>query len=268
MMTPMENAIELSSIGLKVVPVHTPINVGGVITCTCKMGAGCKSIGKHPIPFKWSEAASGDTDAIKSWWRTFKKANLGIVAGKQSGIVVLDIDPRHSGNESLDDLQVKMGKLPDTATVMTGSGGLHLYFKHPGGLVKNSAGALGAGIDVRGDGGFVVGPGSLHQCGGFYDWEASSAPTDVGFAEMPQWLQKLIYEPPKQKIPTTEASGFVIEGGRNVWLTSLAGSIRRKGCGYKPIMAALWYANLESCNPPLDKMEVEKIAKSILRYAE
>lgn len=268
MKSPMENAIDLTTFGLKVVPVHTPINTDGVISCTCKAGCACKSIGKHPIPFKWSEAASGDESSIKAWWRTFKNANLGVVAGMQSGVVVVDIDPRHGGNDSFDDLQGRMGKLPETATVMTGSGGLHLYFKHPGGVVKNSAGSLGAGIDVRGDGGFVVGPGSIHQCGGFYDWEASSAPIDVGFAVMPQWLQKLVYEPPKQKKLPTESGGVVIEGGRNVWLISLAGAIRRKGCGYKPIMAALWYANIESCNPPLERDEVEKIARSILRYAE
>ncbi len=268
MKSPKENAMELISLGLKVVPVHTPINKDGVISCTCKAGAGCKSIGKHPIPFKWGEAASNEPDSIKAWWRTFQKANLGVVAGQASGVVVVDVDPRHGGNDSLDDLQVKMGKLPDTATVITGSGGLHIYFKHPGGVVKNSAGALGAGIDVRGDGGFVVGPGSLHSSGGFYEWEASSEPLDVGFAVMPPWLQKLIYEPPRTKTSPIENNGSVIEGGRNVWLTSLAGAVRRKGCGYKPVFAAIWYANLESCNPPLEKEECEKIAHSILRYEQ
>lgn len=266
MKSPKENAMELISLGLKVVPVHTPVSKDGVISCTCKAGAGCKSIGKHPIPFKWVEAASKEADSVKAWWRTFQKANLGVVAGQSSGVVVVDIDPRHGGNDSLDDLQVKMGKLPDTATVITGSGGQHIYFKHPGGIVKNSAGALGVGIDVRGDGGFVVGPGSLHSSGGFYEWEASSEPLDVGFAVMPQWLQKLVYEPPRVKTSPIESDGVVIEGGRNVWLTSLAGAVRRKGCGYKPVFAAIWFANLESCNPPLEKEECEKIANSILRY--
>jgi hypothetical protein len=267
MKKPMDHAMELIGLGLKVVPVHTPINKNGVIVCTCTQGAGCRSIGKHPIPNKWVEAASKETDSVKAWWRNFRTANLGVVAGSQSGIVVVDIDPRHGGNDSLDDLQAKKGKLPDTATVITGSGGLHIYFKHPGGVVKNSAGALGLGIDVRGDGGFVVGPGSLHASGGYYEWEASSEPADVGFAEMPQWLQKLIYEPPKAKAQQVDSDSPVIEGGRNVWLTSLAGAIRRKGCGYKPIFAALWYANVEACNPPLDRDEVERIARSILRYA-
>lgn len=267
MKKPLEYALDLVQMGLKVVPVHTPINKEGVIQCTCSVGVGCRSKGKHPIPNKWAEAASNDKMSIKAWWSKFRTANLGVVTGKQSGVVVIDIDPRHGGNDSLDDLLVKMGKFPDTATVITGSGGLHIYFKHPGGVVKNSAGALGVGIDVRGDGGFVVGPGSLHECGGFYEWEASSEPSETGFADMPNWLQKLIYEPPKAKIAIPENDGRIIEGGRNTWLISLAGAIRRKGCGYKPIFAALWYANLESCSPPLEKDEVEQIARSILRYA-
>ena len=266
MKTPMQNAIDLVALGLKVVPVHSPVMVNGVISCSCSLGAGCRSIGKHPIPNKWGEAASGEVESIKAWWKTFKKANLGVVAGNQSGVVVIDIDPRHGGEDSLDDLQARMGKFPDTATVITGSGGQHIYFKHPGGIVRNSAGALGAGIDVRGDGGFVVGPGSIHSTGGFYEWEASSDPSQVGFAEMPQWLQKLIYEPPKARTTTTLGDGLIIEGSRNVWLASLAGAVRRKGCGYKPVFAAVWFANLEICNPPLERDECERIAKSILRY--
>lgn len=266
MKSTMENAIELTTFGFKVVPVHTPINTGGVISCTCKAGCGCKSIGKHPIPFKWAEAASGDEASIKAWWKTFKNANLGVVAGIQSGVVVVDIDPRNGGDDSLGDLMGRNGKFPDTATVITGSGGTHYYFKHPGGTVKNSSGAIGAGIDCKGDGGFVVGPGSLHQCGGFYDWEGSSSPKEAGFAEMPKWLQEIVYSPPKKATSPIESGGVVIEGGRNVWLASLAGAVRRKGCGYKPIMAAIWYANLESCNPPLEKEECERIAKSIARY--
>lgn len=266
MITPMENAMELVSLGIKVVPVHTPIEKDGAIICTCKAGAACTSIGKHPIPFKWTEAASDKQDSIKAWWKAFKGANLGVVAGAISGVVVIDIDPRNGGDDSFDELMVKHGKLPDTATVITGSGGTHYYFKHPGGTVKNSSGAIGAGIDCKGDGGFVVGPGSLHQCGGFYDWEGSSSPQEAGFAEMPKWLQELVYAAPKKTTSPVESGGVVIAGGRNVWLASLAGAVRRKGCGYKPIMAAIWYANLESCNPPLDKEECERIAKSIARY--
>ena len=263
---PIDYAIQLVGLGVKVVPVHTPISKDGAVICSCQKGAACRSIGKHPIPTKWVDAASDDPVSIRAWWKSFKSANLGVVAGFGSGLVVIDIDPRHGGNDSLDGLQTKHGKLPDTATVITGSGGQHIYFKHPGGRVPNSAGAIGAGIDVRGDGGFVVGPGSVHACGGVYEWEASSEPQDVGFSALPLWLEKLVYEPPKTKTSPIESDGFVIEGGRNVWLTSLAGAVRRKGCGYKPILAAIWYANLESCNPPLDRDEVERIAKSIMRY--
>lgn len=265
-----EEAIELVKLGFFIVPVHRPkVDADGRVICTCKAGGDCKSIGKHPIPSAWVDAASTDQDSIKAWWIKFRDPNAGVVTGKRSGVVVLDIDPRHGGDETLDDLQAKHGRLPETALVITGSGGSHFYFRHPGVEIKNGTNVGGSGVDFRGDGGFVVSPGSLHVSGCYYDWEASSTPQDVGFADMPKWLFDLIYKAPRSaQRETGLEDGFVAEGGRNDWLIRLAGSMRYRGCGYKPIFAALHYANLEHCNPPLPNEEVEIIAKSIMRYAQ
>jgi putative DNA primase/helicase len=83
--------------------------------------------------------------------------NIGILTGSETGVFVVDIDPRHHGDVSLNQLQFEHGALPKTLTAATGGGGIHYLFKIPPGVsVKNSAGKLGPGIDIRGDGGLIV----------------------------------------------------------------------------------------------------------------
>ncbi|MGD8616372.1 MAG: bifunctional DNA primase/polymerase, partial [Gammaproteobacteria bacterium] len=94
---------------------------------------------------------------VDAWFGAQPDANVGIVTGAVSGLLVLDVDPRHGGEESLQRLQAEHGALPPTPEVITGGGGRHLYFAHPGGSVRNRV-ALMPGIDVRGDGGLVVAP--------------------------------------------------------------------------------------------------------------
>lgn len=255
-------AIPLLGFGFSLVPVHKPTKSG----CSCGRPM-CTSPAKHPIPSAWQQVTSKQPEAIKAWWRTFKEPNCGIVTGKASGVCVLDIDPRHGGMDTLDDLQVKNGKLPDTATVHTGSKGLHFYFKAPTSDLKNAVGVGGAGVDFRGSNGFVVSPGSTHANGEVYDWYDGQTPDATGFAELPNWLFDLVYKPPVSPIHSNSVGNTkVAEGGRNVWLTGLAGAIRNRGCGYKTILAALVEANIECCNPPLIDEEVMIIAKSIARY--
>lgn len=97
--------------------------------------------------------------------------------------MVLDVDPAHGGMEALGHLVRSHGQLPTTATVVTGSGGRHHLFSHPGGVVRNSAGRVGPGLDIRGDGGYVIAPPSRHASGGRYIWESEEP-----LAQAPQWL--------------------------------------------------------------------------------
>lgn len=257
----VDSALSMLGYGFSIVPVHKPLNK----ICTCGKND-CTSIGKHPIPPRWQEVTSKQPEAIKAWWRAFKNPNSGVVTGKASGVVVLDIDPRHGGMDTLDDLQVKHGKLPETATVETGSGGFHYYFRDPTGL-KNGTNVGGKGVDFRGDNGFVVGPGSEHASGGTYDWYDEQTPDNVGFADLPRWLFDLVYKPPVSVVSSGVTSGTrVSEGGRNVFLAGLAGAIRNRGCGYRTILAALVEANLELCQPPLMDEEIIIISKSIAKY--
>lgn len=94
---------------------------------------------------------------------------MGIVTGSVASLVVVDVDPLHGGDDSLKAVEQAHGPLPATIKVTTGGGGLHVYLAHPGGLVHNQVGVV-PGIDLRGDGGFVVAPLSVHPSGRRYAW--------------------------------------------------------------------------------------------------
>lgn len=117
--------------------------------------------------------ATTDDAIIRSWWER-APYNLGIRTGAVSGIVVLDVDPP-DGFTSLARLEAQHGRLPWGARVSTPRRGLHIYFAHPGGHFPNSAGKLGKGLDVRGDGGYVVAPPSVLTGGGGYRWTGTGA---------------------------------------------------------------------------------------------
>ncbi len=187
-------ALSYAARGWAVIPLH------GIKDGKCSCGrAGCgDSAGKHPRARDWPTAATTDPATIRGWWKRWPDANVGIATGRRSGLLVLDIDPRHGGDISLEDLIHEHGTFPATPEVITGSGGRHIYFKYPpGGTYGNSAGKLGPGLDTRGDGGLIVAPPSTHRSGRAYCWELSSDPADVPLAEPPDWLLELLAEQPR-----------------------------------------------------------------------
>lgn len=126
---------------------------------------------KRPLIKNWPNLASRDPDQIHAWWQQFPKAMIGAVTGYASGFFVLDIDVEGEENafEKLKKFQQENGDLPATLTVQTASGGLHLYFRMPDGIdLRNSAGKLAAGIDIRANGGYVIFPGSVRADGQSY----------------------------------------------------------------------------------------------------
>jgi hypothetical protein len=112
---------------------------------------------------------------------------VSIVTGALSGLVVLDVDPRHGGKESLAKLERTHGELPKTMESITGGGGRHLYFTHPGGAVPNRTN-IEPGIDLRGDGGCIVAPPSVHPSAKRYRWKKGHGPSEVSPAKLPDWL--------------------------------------------------------------------------------
>lgn len=234
--------------------------------CSCGL-ADCNSPGKHPLTRHGFKDATRDEVQIRAWWAESPQANIGIPTGQASGFDVLDVDVRHGGEESLAELEAKHGKLPATVEAITGGGGRHLLFKHREG-VSNKAGFL-PGLDVRGQGGYILVAPSNHYSGRRYAWELSGRPGEVVLAERPQWLLELMQQSTngKPKGPAPAIEGVIPEGRRNDTLLSLAGTIRRRGIGEAAILAALREENTTRCQPPLPDEEVQRIAASVARYA-
>lgn len=243
-----------------VFPLHTPVEGG----CSCRRSE-CRNIGKHPRTMNGVKDATNDLHQVRQWWQSWPDANVGIACGP-SKLVVLDIDPRHGGDEALRDL-VYGRDWPDTPTAITGGGGQHYYFRAPEGTpIRNSSGVLGPGIDVRGDGGYVVAPPSSHASGRTYEWEAGLAPGEVKAASLPQWVIDLLTSNPTRRQHESTAGQIIPEGHRDQALTSLAGTMRRRGMTAESIEAALLAENRARCVPPLPDADVRRIARSVARY--
>jgi putative DNA primase/helicase len=279
-------ALRCANLGWPVFPVHTPTADAAKpcscrrVTCprlgkhpchknTCRDRGGhpchqsvCASAGKHPRTKNGAHDASTDEAKIRRWWDIWPESNVGVVTGKDAGFFALDVDPRRGGAESLSSLESVYGKLPWTRTADTGGGGVHYLFRYPDFPVKNSTGELGAGLDVKGEGGAIVVAPSLHSSGKRYRWRNSAAVADA-----PEWFLRLLRETQRPRANGSHGVGGAIpEGRRNNTLTSLAGTMRRRGMGFDEIEAALLVTNDKRCDPPLAEEEVRKIASSVCRY--
>lgn len=181
---------------------------------------------------------------------------VGIVTGRLSGVLVLDVD----GPEG--EAELKKHGHPVTPMVRTGGGGLHLYFRCPDEGVRTGI-RVAPGLDVKAAGGYVVAPPSVGPTGEAYEWIVG--PDEAEPADPPEWLMRIIERPRRAK--SAGAVGDRIPSGkRNQELTSIAGSMRRRGLGEEEILAALMVTNEGRCEPPLEDEEVRKIAASVGRY--
>jgi hypothetical protein len=242
----LEAAIELAEGGWKVFPIRPR--------------------DKRPLTRHGLKEATADIEQIREWWQEWPEANIGVATGQASGIVVLDVDDRHGGREALRDLVVKHGALPVGVACETGGGGKHLYFAAPAFAARNSVGKLGAGLDVRGDGGYVVAPPSVHESGSRYAWLSHQSPSNSVLPTAPTWLLSAIDSRRVANDSRLAKPTSIPEGGRNHHLISLAGALRRKGCDYDVILAALLAENRSSCTPALPDDEVRAIAQSGASY--
>jgi hypothetical protein len=217
------------------------------------------------VPHGFHDATTNE-DTIRHWWERCPTANVGIRTGAESGLVVLDIDPRNSGNDNLWKLEQQNGELPLTVGSLTGGGGAHFLFSHPGGVIKQKA--LAPGVEVKADGGYVVAPPSIHPTGELYRWGGASHPDDVALAALPEWLLRLMTResvPANGSHPST-LNPIIPEGQRHNTLLSLAGTMRRKGMSTEAITGALLVENRSRCIPPFHESEVKKLAQSVARY--
>ena len=230
---------------------------------------------KKPCVDRWPERATAELAQLEQWQREFRDCNLGIATGEASGIFVIDIDGEAGVSTANLWTTVHGDDWKTTRIVRTPSDGFHLYYQWPnqGPVIRNSQKEIGPGVDVRGQGGFVVAPGSFVTPP---DSKKSGTYTvinpDQTISPAPPWLLEELWnvERTRGRQPissVSSADGKIAEGQRNGTLASLAGSMRKRGMSQDAIVAALKVENSNRCSPPLDESEVESIATSISRYA-
>lgn len=192
--SPLESALYYSANGLAVFPIYEILPDG---SCACrKPDCVPNDAGKHPRVSRGFKSGTTDPDLIRSWWTKWPNANVGIATGAVSNRIVLDVDPRHGGDESLQRLEAEHGSLPRTLKARTGGGGGHYYFSGSG--FPSTSGKLASGLDVKCEGGYVVVPPSSHKSGQKYEWLDESP-----VAPVPDWLGQLALKAAKAKATRT-----------------------------------------------------------------
>jgi hypothetical protein len=221
---------------------------------------------KIPLTTHGFHDATSAKGQIRQWWNGVPGAGIGVATGYTSNLIVIDVDPRNGGNESL----ATLPDLPDTVESITGGGGRHIFLKPPEGGEAFPTTTPWPGIDIKAEGGYVVVPFSVHPNGIAYHWKAGCDPGDLSVATVPQFILDVLEEKKTEvniaRTPQDDEEYFE-EGGRNNALTSLAGTMRRRGMSHDAILAALLSENTARCHPPLSEVEIEAIARSVGRYA-
>ncbi len=227
-----------------------------------------ESGGKDPL-VQWEvyQQRRAKPPEIGDWFTRWPDANLAVVTGVVSGLVVLDIDPRQGGEDSLERLQKAHGPLAETVEAVTGTGGRHLYFAHPGEITPNRAG-IAPGIDLWGDGGYVVAPPSVHQSGKPYRWIRSPEVTPLEF--LPRSLFGTTTE--NATGPGQRSARWrrllrqgAEDGERNDTLISLAGYLLRPGVDSDVVVELLISWNAVRCRPPLEPADIVRMVESVAR---
>ena len=248
MNTLLESVLELWRSGFSVIPVQPG--------------------GKRPlVPWTEYQSRRPTEEEIRQWWQQYPNANIGVVTGKVSRVVVIDLDPDKDDNES--GARIYEQALTDLI-VKTGRGGYHLYYRYPEDVdhIPNRVGLL-PGIDVRADGGYVVAPPSAHSSGRLYEWIRRSEPGKLpphlvglltsytpvgrdGEEDNPKWLSDLL--------------AGVGEGQRNDACARLCGYLIGKGMPKDVVLAITRQWN-EKNHPPLPDHEVAATVESVYKTA-
>lgn len=222
----------------------------------CHRGLSVVPVGRDKRPLvAWArfQKAPADAEQVNEWWTRWPEANVGVVTGAVSGIVVLDAD----GPEGLASLKA-LGT-PATTWLSKTARGWHQFFRYPedGVTIRNSTG-LRPGLDVRGDGGYVIVPPSLHASGRRYAWR--TAPGQMALAPIPANVLTLLAGPTNGHGVSDRNPRDIPEGRRNDALYRCGRSLKAKGLSADAIKAALLEANRTRCKPPLPEDEVEELA--------
>ena len=233
-------ALALASIGIHVFP--------------------CKARAKEPATPHGFKDATVDPEQIARWWHAEPSRNVAAATGAVSGVFVIDVD----GPAAEAELR-KLGDLPETATVFTARGA-HRWFEYPDATcIRNSAGKLAPGVDVRATGGFVLVPPSIHPSGTRYRWAESG----TTIAAAPSWLIEKVSAPASGVAAASPGewadliAAGVPEGSRNCTLARLAGHLLRHRIDPYVTLELLRAWSQARCRPPLPDAAVERIVGSI-----
>jgi len=225
--------------------------------------------GGAPFPWKPYQSERVTEAQARDWWTQYPRHGIAILTGAISGCIVLDLD-RHGDNDGIQAAESLYGWEPEGPLVRTGGGGLHAYYKHPGIHVGNATGII-SGVDVRGDGGFVYAPPSIHKSGTEYTWEVELTPPDE-LPPLPAW----VLEAMRNRDAATRAALAEMdplesalqtgcdEGQRNDTAAKLAGRYCAQGLTPDAVFALLSGWNIRN-RPPLTEKELTAIIDSIAR---
>ncbi len=185
MQTPLELAQHYVAQGWPVFPCrsHAEENVDQATGEIITLGE------KTPLTPNGFKGATRFPRIIERWWSDWPDAAVGLPTGEKTGFFALDIDNKPGGANGFDwlaEMEAEHGPLPDTARVTSPNGGLHIYFKYVVGT--RNRGALGAGVDIRSEGGYVLAAGSTMANGRSYKWETDTRE----IADAPAWLLDLL----------------------------------------------------------------------------
>ena len=218
---------------------------------------------KVPAVVGGCKVATTERTTIERWWDKNPQYNIGIATGnKSSGLVVIDLDVDKNkgidGYDVLRDWQNKHGKLPETWQSITGRGGYHYFYKDA--IVHSNRVGLYEGVDIRGEGGYIVAPPSVHPNGNIYEWE--QGPEEYEIAQVDNIVNDFL-KGEKQRRDSEHKTNFKVpelipEGKRVDTIVRLIASLRTKGLDDDAIKAAVRVENEKRCNPPLKEKELEK----------
>lgn len=254
-MTLLAAALDYAAQGWPVFPIHSIRNGA----CTCYAGASCQAPAKHPASEHGLKDATTDEAQIRRWLAGNHR-NVAIATGPVSGLVVLDVDLRHGGFQTLKTLTDQHGPLPKTPTSHTGGGGLHVLFAYQ--PVKSRP--LAEGLDMKGDGGSFIAPPSLHVSGVRYAWQPDMGP-ETPLAPVPDWLLALAQEAAR---PLTSVKGEELRipvGQRHDRLLRMGCQVRRMGLSEITIAAYLSGLNDHHCDEPLPAQDIRVLAQDICK---
>jgi hypothetical protein len=266
--------------GFIVLPAHYPIFESDGVRCSCSKGASCAHIGKHPI-HRYKYIDSLNYEYFKqSYLEEFEKNPELNIGFKVMGFSVLDIDNRHNGHKTLEKLTREYEINLNHVLSVTCSNGSHIYANNT--QLKNTAGAISDGIDVRSDGGFIIAPDSIHKSGTRYQWneigDVATIPSEWLETEDEENSDSVKYKSGVNtsaanklkdiKLPAVLTSDYVIKDGeRELTLFKWACRERGKGANAEQIYDILITIRDTYCEDgeePVTDTEIRDIANSVV----